>query len=1186
MYDGSRTIGGRRSRVRGRSVSSTSNRAVWTRLFLSPTARFVTALAVLTSWWTGAALGPIGTTYATFTAATHSSGNSFTTATQFAPQSFTAAGNCSTNNIDLSWTAPSGGWAATYKVYRSTSSGTELSGTLLTTVTSATTSYSDSGELPSAPFYYVVQALDSDGAGGASTTSAEASVLSSQCLSVAGSSPVNSLTGVSQATSIAVSFTTAMAASQSAGSLTLQPCSPTTSQCSSSGQGAVTGTISASSNTVTFVPSSNLSASTWYLATATTSLKASNGQSLSSNYTFGFQTGTSTSTVPPTVVPPPAPASGATSVPLNSAVTLTFSSSMAQTATQNAFKLTPFCNDSTGGSPLCTANGSFTWSGPQQNILTFTPNANLASSTTYTAAINANATDVFTTPISGAYSTSFTTGSVSDTTQPNAPSLTSPAAEVWTASSSYALQGTVSSSVSESSYTVKVYDNHANCANTSTSGLTSIGSQTLTGGNTTFGITVSLASGIANCYLLTATEEAGNVSPVAVAPTIHQGDTKTGPGTVVLAAGSDSVGGNIAVTAPFSGDANGSNSATVSWSTSAGGPFTCPLASGSNSPCPATMTRSPSSGAGPGQFTYTASSLAASTTYYVKVTFSDADGFDGSVSSTQTVSTTTPAAATQSGLLTTPSNSMPNGLASRAPQYITITANGTANTKAYQVVVNTSPTKTLPISTSNSSTCDTSGATSATFIWDGTNGSGSPVVDGSYTYTVTGFNSNNCTSNSSQLGGAPITVSNIASLQLSPAAAAATLSPGQSIIVTATASNYTNSPAADGSNTGTCTTTTGAGCQLTFSATGSVSGSMNTDLSALGVNIGSGVSCTPSANSGQGCVVFTLPAGSKTTQTITITASAASQTPGTTTSKTITSSTTVNDPPAPPSDLQLSLGSLIARWQPSSDTKVRGYKLSIGTAPGTYDVVIDTGLATFYEYKDVTPGQLYYVAVQSYDAVGIVSPPLTGTLQIPQATAPATADCSQVSGASASATPPTATASPTPTNTLTATPTVAGSATPAGSPTATPTNTPTPTPTLSPTPCPTATSTATATTTPTPADTASVTPSATAGTPVASSTAAASATGTSTATSTATPTTTTTRQPATNTPAPSNTPAPPATSTPTLTPTPAPTNTPTPTPTPAPSSTPTPTALPPTATPTRTRTPAPTATHVPPTATP
>src|SRR5581483_9691818 len=117
--------------------------------------------------------------------------------------------------------------------------------------------------------------------------------------------------------------------------------------------------------------------------------------------------------------------------------------------------------------------------------------------------------------------------------------------------------------------------------------------------------------------------------------------------------------------------------------------------------------------------------------------------------------------------------------------YITITANGTASTKAYQVVVNTSPAKTLPISTSNSSTCDTTGNTSATFIWDGTNGSGSPVVDGSYTYTVTGFNSHNCTSNSSQLGGAPIAISNIASLQLSPAAAAATLSPGQSIIVTA-----------------------------------------------------------------------------------------------------------------------------------------------------------------------------------------------------------------------------------------------------------------------------------------------------------------------------------------------------------------------------------------------------------------
>ena len=492
------------------------------------------------------------------------------------------------------------------------------------------------------------------------------------------------------------------------------------------------------------------------------------------------------------------------------------------------------------------------------------------------------------------------------------------------------------------------------------------------------------------------------------------------------------------------------------------------------------MTRSPSAGtAGPGQFTWTISSLAASTTYYVQVVYSDADGFDGTVGSTQTQSVATLASATQSGLL---SGATASGqVASRAPQYVTITASGTSSTKAYQVLMNTSPAKTLPIAIGSSTTCPTGTGASATFVWDGTDGNGAFVPDGAYTYTVTGFNSSNCTSNSSQLGGAPVTVSNIASLRLSPAAASATISPGQSIVITATAINYNNNAVPDGKNTASSPK------QISFSAPGSVSGNLNADLSATGVDVGTGVSCTPQANSGQACVVFTLPSNAtKVVQTITITASANSQVTGSTTSQTISATTTINDPPASPSDLELSLGSLIARWKPSTDPKVAGYRLSIGTAPGKYDVVVDTGSSTFYEYKDVTPGQLYYVAVQSYDSLGMLSPAITGSLAIPPGT-PTPTPTATTTPVGCALPPPTSTSSsPTPTPNSTVTPTITATvtstagATSAGSVTATPTATATvtPTPTVTNTPCPTATSTASIT--PTASETATVTPTATA----------------------------------------------------------------------------------------------------------
>src|SRR5581483_6232456 len=176
--------------------------------------RYLLAIATLVSWWAGSLLGPVGDTYASFNGSVFSTSNTFKTATGFGATNLTITGNCTTNGITLSWTAPSGSWASKYDVYEGASSGS-LSVIVAGTTT---TSISDpaSNPLNSLPRYYKVRSYDAYGAGGSNTDSSVTSITVSPCSSLILESeyPAISQQNVATGTSSGKTFSAAFTFSQ------------------------------------------------------------------------------------------------------------------------------------------------------------------------------------------------------------------------------------------------------------------------------------------------------------------------------------------------------------------------------------------------------------------------------------------------------------------------------------------------------------------------------------------------------------------------------------------------------------------------------------------------------------------------------------------------------------------------------------------------------------------------------------------------------------------------------------------------------------------------------------------------------------------------------------------------------------------------------------------------------------
>jgi O-glycosyl hydrolase len=205
--------------------------------------------------------------------------------------------------------------------------------------------------------------------------------------------PVNATNGVAITTTATAIFSEGMNPATITGStFTLTP----------QGGSAVAATVSydISNLTATLTPTAPLVNGTTYTATITTGVTSSGGSALASNYTWSFTT--------VAVAPPPAlavtavtPLNASTTAAINTTVTATFNQAMmSSTITASTFTLTGPGNTSVQGTVGYNAGTS---------VATFTPAANLAYNTAYTATLSTSIMSSVGAALSLPYSWSFTT---------------------------------------------------------------------------------------------------------------------------------------------------------------------------------------------------------------------------------------------------------------------------------------------------------------------------------------------------------------------------------------------------------------------------------------------------------------------------------------------------------------------------------------------------------------------------------------------------------------------------------------------------------------------------------------------------------------------------------------------------------------------------------------------------------
>ncbi|HXM99001.1 MAG TPA: Ig-like domain-containing protein [Candidatus Dormibacteraeota bacterium] len=180
--------------------------------------------------------------------------------------------------------------------------------------------------------------------------------------------------------------------------------------------GAVT--YDAASATAIFAPTAALTASSQYTATITTAAQSTAGNGLAANYVWSFTTGASPNATVPRVISTN-PAKAAVNVPLNQRIAATFSTAMDPSTISAAGTFTVAVSG-VGGAAV---PGTVSYAG---RTAVFTPTANLAASTAYTATITTAAKDLTAVAMTANYVWNFTTGLTADATAPTI-TVTSPA---------------------------------------------------------------------------------------------------------------------------------------------------------------------------------------------------------------------------------------------------------------------------------------------------------------------------------------------------------------------------------------------------------------------------------------------------------------------------------------------------------------------------------------------------------------------------------------------------------------------------------------------------------------------------------------------------------------------------------------------------------------------------------------
>jgi hypothetical protein len=203
---------------------------------------------------------------------------------------------------------------------------------------------------------------------------------------VSSTNPVTGATAVPVAADVTATFSEAVK-SVSATTFTLR-----------AGTTSVAGTVTLSGSTATFNPSAPLANATTYTATITTGVTDLANNALAANHVWNFTTGAAADTIPPTVSSMN-PAGSQTGVPVNSAVTATFSETMAGASLTTA----TFTLVDGSGNPVA---GTVTSAGA---TATFAPTAVLANGTTYTATVTTGAKDLAGNGLAQSRAWSFTT---------------------------------------------------------------------------------------------------------------------------------------------------------------------------------------------------------------------------------------------------------------------------------------------------------------------------------------------------------------------------------------------------------------------------------------------------------------------------------------------------------------------------------------------------------------------------------------------------------------------------------------------------------------------------------------------------------------------------------------------------------------------------------------------------------
>jgi hypothetical protein len=142
-------------------------------------------------------------------------------------------------------------------------------------------------------------------------------------------------------------------------------------------------------NTLTFTPTVAFAASTLFTATITTGVQDLAGNALAANYVWTFTTGTAPTMIAPELVLS-VPANTATDVPLNQAVSATFTEAM------DPLTITPATFQLTQGGNLVPAALTYD---PINFIATLTPTIPLTASTGYIATVTDGATNLAGVPL-------------------------------------------------------------------------------------------------------------------------------------------------------------------------------------------------------------------------------------------------------------------------------------------------------------------------------------------------------------------------------------------------------------------------------------------------------------------------------------------------------------------------------------------------------------------------------------------------------------------------------------------------------------------------------------------------------------------------------------------------------------------------------------------------------------------